>query len=109
MDDYIFLTVKELADKYRENPDKEIGFTNDDIDSIEQIGEATGWYGAKFTTICDGKCMIFGYYDYGIISTYNTASEGYSIVDTIIMFFKNEFGITLSEESQICVCKDDIE
>ena len=109
---YLFKSVKEIADWFRNHRGGELPFTVDTIEDIKIYGEPTGWYGIKELDTFDGYSLAFGMYGGGIIDVVNTYNEGCSFEEAICKFLNCEFDFggsenTYAEDDLLCVDKED--
>lgn len=72
---YDFVDVKDLIKYLLANPEKEVGFTLDTREDLEEQGEPMGWYGVMYCTAFDGDALLIGWYGGGVefiaTETYN--------------------------------------
>lgn len=74
---YAFVTIKEFAKILEENPEKEIGFTDDSNDDGDEDFEPTGWYGMMYTGMFDGDTLLMGYYGGGVVDFCSSSNYEY--------------------------------
>ena len=105
--DYTFMTVEELANTLEEKVGREIGFTFDTPEYLDDGEEPSGWYGASIVENFCGKSVIFGYYGGGILTGCNLGDE--ETIDVLTRFFTGENGWKFTKDSYVCVDKSDLQ
>ena len=100
-----FVTIKELANRICEaNFNRQIGFTFDSKEDIDNGTEPTGWYGIMMSNLFDGESCIIGYYGDGIIMAKQTWGQEDEVINFIITFFESEGVINiLDDDTLVCV------
>lgn len=100
-----FVTIKELANRIcKANFNRQIGFTFDSKEDIDNGIEPTGWYGIIMSNLFDGESCIIGYYGDGITMAQQTWGEEDEVINFIITFFESE-GVNFPDENTL-VCVD---
>jgi hypothetical protein len=121
--DYKFLNTKDFADLLLSNPNKEINFTFDTEEDIEE-NHPTGWHGAKLIYLfdCEAPILLVGYYGSYNPSVYNIGEiyyeqAGQNLSDikeasertrqiielSLLEYAKNEDSDNFNFESAFCV------
>jgi hypothetical protein len=102
--EYIFMTTEDLAKYLLEHKNKEVGFTDD---SYQYVEEATGWYGFMVSYVFDSLSLLVGWYGDGCHYATPICGKVNDLEMEIEEYFETEFN--RHTDGVVCVDATDID